>query len=592
MRRVFLVLSIVFATASAPGRAVGQNVEGVWRLSYVVNNVEASIGYFKIEDAGGKTRAEPGAGTPGITVKSVSVANGILRLNVRRDTGIEWTFEADLTKGDARRRPGAIIADSTISPAWLTAVDEEKLSAKPPLQKPLQCPPLKEAITLLTKANTLKFRVQAAKDPAKKKELEEQFDAADKIAKKETPRLYQEVLAKHADDPAVFLAALNLIRTANANAAKEEDVKSWGTTAMNAAKPYGQCWQGELATQLGAVLLAQDGFEKLAVDYARQAAKALPAKVSATEEVRVLTLLVRALKKTRQDAEAKTLEVRLAKLDEVLDEEYAVKMPGFKGTVFTGRKSKSGRAVFMELFTGASCPPCVAADLAFDVLQKSYKPSELVLVQYQLHIPGPDLLTNPDTEARRDYYAKSVRGVPSSFFNGKAVSGIGGPITFAEEKYDACRAIIDPLLNADEDAGAKITLEAKRDGERIDINVKVSGLAEPDANKKLRILLAEETVHYAGSNKIRLHHNVVRAFPGGVAGQPLKEAASRHKASINLADLRTDLTKYLNNYEQTFRPFTNPARPLALDKLRVIAFVQDDNTQEILQAVQAAVEGK
>ncbi len=590
MSRLFFALSIALVIAIGPGRAAAQNIEGAWRLSYVVNNIEASIGYFKFQGAGGKTSAELGAGTKGYTVKSASVENNILRLNLRSNLGAEMAFAADLTQGDAKRRPGAFLVNGAVYPAFLVAVDEEMLSEKPPLQKVLSCLPLKEAATLIAKANNLKFRVQAAKDADKKKELQEQFDEADKIAKKAAPRLYREVLTKHGDDPAVFVAALNLIRAAPTSGAKEAEVHRWGATAMNAAKPYGPRWQGELAAQLASALLVQDGFEKLAVAYARQAEKALPAKASASEEVRVLGLLVRALKKSGQDAEAKTLDVRLAKLDDILDKEYAVKMPGFTGTPFTGRKSKSERAVFMELFTGATCPPCVAADLAFDVLQKSYKPSELVLVQYHVHIPGPDPLANPDTEARWAYYSKDVRGVPASIFNGKSAGAGGGPVDFAEKKFDAYRAIIDPLL--DDDAGAKITVVAKRDGERIDINVKVADLAEPDASKRLRILLAEETIRYVGSNKIRLHHNVVRAFPGGVEGQPLKDAASRHKASINLADLRTDLTKYLNQYEQDFRPFANPARPLAFDKLRVIAFVQDDNTHEILQAVQVAVEGK
>ena len=45
-------------------------------------------------------------------------------------------------------------------------------------------------------------------------------------------------------------------------------------------------------------------------------------------------------------------------------------------------------------------------------------PSELVLIQYHMHIPGPDPLTNTDTEARWKYYqnafsAKKFGGVPA-----------------------------------------------------------------------------------------------------------------------------------------------------------------------------------
>src|SRR5207302_4043409 len=135
----------------------------------------------------------------------------------------------------------------------------------------------------------------------------------------------------------------------------------------------------------------------------------------------------------------------------------------------------------------------------------------------------------------------------------------------ALKKYDAYRAVIDPLL--EENAGAKISASVDRDGDRLDIHVKVSDLKEPGDDKKLRILLAEETVKYAGSNKIRMHHNVVRAFPGGVDGQALTQAASKHKASIGLGELRGQLTKYLDDFQSGGKTFLNPARPMVFDHL-------------------------
>ena len=36
----------------------------------------------------------------------------------------------------------------------------------------------------------------------------------------------------------------------------------------------------------------------------------------------------------------------------------------------------------------------------------------------------------------------------------------------------------------------------------------------------------------------------------------------------------------------------NPARPMVMEHLRVIAFVQDDATQDILQAIMVDVSGK
>ena len=109
----------------------------------------------------------------------------------------------------------------------------------------------------------------------------------------------------------------------------------------------------------------------------------------------------------------------------------------------------------MELFTGAQCPPCVAADVAFDALLKTYKPTDLVLVQYHMHIPGSDPMTNPDTIARWDYYRKhfpeNIRGVPSSLFNGKPGGGGGGGMTAAEGKFTQYTGVINPLLEKSTD---------------------------------------------------------------------------------------------------------------------------------------------
>lgn len=590
----FLLGVAVVAFVAAPVRA--QGADGTWKLSYVTNGaIENTAAIIKIKTVDGKATGELVAGNPrflGLELKSVSQDGPTLRVALQVGTG-EFAFETTVPKEASKRLLGTMNLDGTLAPGLLAATDDATIDAKS-ASRLLDCPPLQQARTLATRPLLLRFQAQQAKDPEKKQDLLKQAAEADATAKRESPRLYREVLDKHADSPGVFDAALNLIRGAKASGAKAEEVQKWAAASVASSKAYGSRFEGDFASQVASALLAVEGMEKLATEYARQAEKALTDKASASEQIRVLGLLVRVLKKNGLDKEAATYDTRVEKLESVLDKEYSAKMPGFKGTTFTGRKSNSDRAVFMELFTGATCPPCVAADLAFDVLQKSYKPSELVLIQYHLHIPGPDPMTNPDTEARWAYYRKTfpkeIAGVPSSIFNGKPAARGGGSAAGAEKKYEAYREVIDPLL--EEKAGAKLVAETSRDGDRININVKVSDLVEPDANKKLRIILAEETIRYAGSNRIRLHHNVVRAFPGGVDGVSLKEAASRHQASIHLGNLRTDLTKYLDNYEANFRAFANPARPMAFANLRVIAFVQDDNTREILQAVQVPVQDK
>jgi len=93
-----------------------------------------------------------------------------------------------------------------------------------------------------------------------------------------------------------------------------------------------------------------------------------------------------------------------------------------------------------------------------------------------------------------------------------------------------------------------------------------------------------------GGNQVRFHHHVVRAMPGGAAGFPLKEKAAKQSASVNLSELRQSLTTYLDEYGKA-HTFPNSRRPLDLKDLRVVAFIQDDQTKEVLQAAQVDVKG-
>ena len=218
-------------------------------------------------------------------------------------------------------------------------------------------------------------------------------------------------------------------------------------------------------------------------------------------EAATLTVLENALKAAGKDEDAKAVRARNDKVAFVIPKPFA------------GRKAKSDRVVLVELFTGAQCPPCVAADLGFDALDKTYKPTEVVLLQYHLHIPGPDPLTNADTEARAKFYGPAIGGTPTVFFNGKPGAEGGGSFAAAQAKYEEFQALVNPLLEKPAPVKLKATATLK-DG-KIAIKADVSDLQKPSDDVKLRLVLVEEEVAYQGGNKLPTHHSVVRAFPGG-----------------------------------------------------------------------------
>jgi hypothetical protein len=188
-----------------------------------------------------------------------------------------------------------------------------------------------------------------------------------------------------------------------------------------------------------------------------------------------------------------------------------------------------------------------------------------------------------------------VRGTPSTFFNGKAASGGGGSMAGAEGKYHAYREVIEPALDSKKQADIQVT--ARRAGDEVKIAARAKatpgeGDDAKDAQPKLRLILIEKSVRYPGSNKLRFHHNVVRAFPGGVEGKPLEQGAGEVEVTLNLADLRKSQETYLEQYSSSprGRAFPHPLPPIDLDDLAVVAMVQDDADHNIWHAVQVPVE--
>jgi hypothetical protein len=330
----------------------------------------------------------------------------------------------------------------------------------------------------------------------------------------------------------------------------------------------------EINNQIIAALNKRGSAASLVVDYARKADAAITSQTPAMTQMKLIQQLSQALTKAGMKEDLKPLEARLDRL-----ESEVVRI-----TPYAGRKAKSDHVVVMELFTGAQCPPCVAADLAFEALERTYTNGEVVLIQYHLHIPGPDPMTNADTEARAAYY--KARGTPSTFFNGIPKASGGGAMPAAQSKYQAYCSIINPLLEAP--ALCKVSASARRVGDKIEIAAEVKELQNVSPDLKLRLVLVEENIRFIGSNKLRFHHQVVRALPGGAAGVGIDLMPST-RAEVDLTELRKQLTGYLDNFAATKKAFPQPERPLALHHLRVIAFVQDDATKQILEAVQVEV---
>ena len=462
-------------------------------------------------------------------------------------------FRAPIVNPPPKRWLGGYALGKRMHAAWLTRVTEaeaEQIARGFGTGKEAAthvCPPLQEAGEIISKLDGQigrpRFGIVGQSAAAMYRAYDKRIAAFDEIAKKETAPHYRKAVAKFPNDPAVFVAVLGLLRSANTNKATLDEVKSWSAAADKPAKEYGPHFEVGFAANAVEALEGQDAYATVAVDYARRVERALPAKASLQEQIDALRPVAKALRSAGKADDGKTLEGRIAELEVGLDREYLAALPEVKP--FAARKSKSDRVVLLEQFTPGGFGS-KHIEQACSLLSKAYKPGELVVVQY-----GSGPLSSPDGSARWGYYRRAFPlevGSTSSLFNGFPKGRLAGRADY-EGTLKTLREFIDPLL--EEDAGAKIAAKAVRTGDKIDIEVNVT-LKQADEDKKLRIVLVEREIRYRmsdsyGSTGPRLHHNIARAFPGGVAGKPLAEAVSKHVVTVDVGELRKQLAKHLED---------------------------------------------
>ena len=587
-RALFVLAGIAVAAFLATDRspraaAADPEVAGNWQLSYSPQaGFEQTLAIIKVEAKDGKTVASILSGLKGANFEITKFESDAKV--VKFSLNIGWSFEGSVGK-DGKVVVGSIGPDQTAIRAKLTRTDKTELDAAAGITRTDAPAPMAAAQKLTSAVAQLRAKARVEKDADAKKELVEKIDVAQKEADEKLPALLREVVAKHGDTPFALDAIGDLLRNANKYKLTADEVAKLLSQIEQLTIPYGPRFSRFQMLAAVETVVTQKGL----AGSANAATERLAKTPGLSDDFlsRALSARKVALETLGKLDEAKAVGGELAKLEEKIDAEYVKKVPPFKPEAFTGRKDKAAnQVVVMELFTGAQCPPCVAADVAFDALQKAYKPTDLVLIQYHLHIPGPDPLTNADTVARAEYYG--VNSTPTTLFNGKKAAAGGGGMANAEGKYKQYLGVIDPLL--EKSADVKMAGKVTRKGEKLDIAVQVAGAEGDDV--KLRLLVVEETVKYVGGNQLRFHHQVVRAMPGGAEGVAIKDKAFKHTAAVDFGAVKKGLTQYLDEFAANGRAFPKPDRPMDMKAVRVIALVQNDKTKEILQAVQLDVEGQ
>jgi hypothetical protein len=548
-----LAVGLAAATPSS-ARAADSPFVGNWILRVLLPGEEADVFLVEIKELDGKLEgrvlwAFPRFAADAKVDKVIADGDKILHLTV---SGGGQTFPASLyvPKGDGK--PDKLVGSVQYFGPQFAHLSRTELKKLDP--------------------------TKAASDVPSRKD----FDAATQMPDfKEKKAALKDLLGKKDVAPQIaLLAGLELLGTMADSDADKDAVAKQAEETIKFAETYGRNMRLHAMQQAAKRLAANEKMAATAVELAQRAEKALDKDTPTEMQLAVLSTLKTAFLKAGKATEAKELAPKIETLNEQLDQEFLKDAVPFK-TEGIARKEKGERVVLFELFTGAQCPPCVAADVAFDGLLKSYKPADVAFLQYHLHIPRPDALTNEDSLKRMEFYG--LDSTPAIYIDGDPGPQSGGSKANAKERYDELVKAIDSALSID--SQAKIQLSAEKKDGKINVHAQVSGVTKTGDNVRLHLVLVEEVARYLGSNRQRLHHHVVRGFPGGVDGIALKEKNSSHNVIINVDDVRKSLNDYLAGFKEG--NFAEDERPLDLKKLRLVAFIQrTGSNKEVYQATQ------
>lgn len=247
--------------------------------------------------------------------------------------------------------------------------------------------------------------------------------------------------------------------------------------------------------------------------------------------------------------------------------------------------NRTNRVVLDELYTGAGCPPCLAADLAFDSMLDRYSRAEFAFVAYHVHIPRPDPMTNPDTIARWKGFDGS--GVPTYMIDGIVAGNGGGPRYAAPPIERDLRKRIDAELETA--PPAELKLVARIDARTLTAAAEVGGFAQDSEDLVLTLVLVEKELTYSGENSYRFHPMVARS----IVNFSLKGAKSKSVTHrFDVAAVNAALVKHIDDFEKhderhnkdgNFR-FAERKTAVDANHLAVVAFVHDTKTRKVLQA--------
>lgn len=239
---------------------------------------------------------------------------------------------------------------------------------------------------------------------------------------------------------------------------------------------------------------------------------------------------------------------------------------------------KPSRVVLVELFTGAHCPPCAAADLACDGLTAHFAGGEAVVLEHHLPIPRPEPLVAPAARTRGE--EAGIQGTPSILVDGDEGPRAGGNAEKAGAVFRSLRDAVEKRLAAP--TPWRLELKGTLDGRKLAAEAFVVGPAVPGV--KLRLFLCERTVLFPGANRIVLHRWVTREeLTGRGHALPVTTEPRTFAKTVGFAAVGQALDEGLDELEAaTGKEF--PLRPTRIEERQVALVGWLEDRSGVLQA--------
>ena len=284
-------------------------------------------------------------------------------------------------------------------------------------------------------------------------------------------------------------------------------------------------------------------------------------------------------------------------LEAALDRAYEAELPkAIPVEAFTRTPAEGRRTVLTEMFTGASCGPCLGMNFAIEAAMRRYELRDSAVLVYHLHSPAPDPLVSPSGKARAKAYG--VNGAPHVFVDGVVLDDEGGGK--ASEAAAIFRSRLQPAVDGalGNAPAARISLKAAQKDDVIRASVVVDQVPSDVPGLRLHVALAEDRVRYSGGNGIRFHPMVVRKMAGDGQGLAISGKSLRTQVVFDVASVRRELQAYLEDFEKRgdehFGPSAFKEKSYDIDpsRLVVVAFVEEARSHRVLQAAVMRAAGR